>query len=266
LEAQQKMPFQEKAPVLFVTAIRTEHQALASGLGYRGRIPRTGETQEILFFGKSFLSLHTGMGPEPAGQTLLPILSRIDCSAVVSTGYCGALRAGLPPSQVMVYERCLLLDPAEEAAIPPPAYVPDQALFHSLLSHLRKRYCSHQVGCGITIPRVVSKGEEKKTLGARWNGSCVDMETAVVFACAGQYRIPCLAVRIVLDDQAQDLPDFSGWTTPEGTLSLSPPGVMSVISKFQPILFKQWRESERKARSALENLGKTLSDFFREAT
>ena len=248
-----------KAPVLLFSAIRSEHAALARGLGSNHPIPARGVVQHIPFPQSSLWLLHSGMGPENTCEVLNSTLSAVPCSAVINIGYCGALAPGIPPSRIILYNECLLIDRENPT---PPSFHPDPFLFSRIAGQFAQSGKDFSVGRGLTVPRIISKSEEKKDLGLQWAGCAVDMESAIVFSCAKTFGIPCASIRIVLDEQKQDLPDFSGWTTPEGKLLLKPSSLIKAISKYDPVLTRQWRELERNAGKTLEDLAAILKCLF----
>ncbi len=250
------MAFKENGPVLFLAALRAEHFALARGLGYSGPPARCGELLAVSSAGKDFLSLHTGMGLDPTRRVLNAILTDHSFRAILHTGYCGALTDSLHTADVVLYEDCLAVDPERSADGDAPGFLPDERLFSRFRARLDAWEGGAHLGRGLTVPRIVGRREEKVRLAQQWQAISVDMESAAVLECAARHRIPCAVARIVLDTCEQDLPDFSGWTTTEGSLNLSLPGMIQAVSRFQPAAFQRWRQSERMARQALESLGR----------
>lgn len=127
------------------------------------------------------------------------------------------------------------------------------------------------VACGarlvekfLTNLSVVTSAAEKKVLAAE--GDAVEMESAGVLAAASAANIPAVAVRVISDDAAQDLPlDFNRVLSVKG--KVRPVRLLSSIAakpaKIRGLL--QLADDSRKASAALaEFLDRYIADLVEQ--
>ena len=134
--------------------------------------------------------LKTGMGAPSAASAL----SRLDLgdaapSLIVSAGFAGALQDDLRTGDLVAEQ----LTPCPQAA---------------------KSLESAAIGVRLVVrfgriqhsDVVLTKSCEKLECGRRTGALAVDMESAAIRAWARQHGLPALAVRVILDEAARDLP------------------------------------------------------------
>lgn len=224
-------------------------------------IPHSGVIRCLDRQGVVFCLLHTGMGLGPTRKTLQSILADPSFRTIVTTGYCGGLTEEAACGQMVLYRESLLWDPED---LPPISFQADPGLCNLAIDRLNRLSIPHTIGKGITVNRIVSAAEEKTLLGKRHGCCAVDMESAAVFQAAQEYKIPCLAIRVVLDEAGEELPDFNGRITSEGNLDVRAVTLLSSLEqsrKISPAL--RWKRTEKKIRIHLQRIGELLPQIFR---
>ncbi len=132
----------------------------------------------------------TGIGPTRTKIALNKIPSPEPESIVISSGFAGALQPGLRSGD-------LVMDPLEG---PIELAVGARELAESLemTMHMGKIY---------SVNRVVSDGAGKRELGKSHRAAAVDMETAAVRDWCQRNGATALAIRVILDEIDDPLPD-----------------------------------------------------------
>ncbi len=130
---------------------------------------------------RRFILLAHGTGPRLAGEAADVAKSRAPFDALVSVGFCGALRADLEPGDVFLATGLATEEPAETAEIRIPDKHPD---------------C--RVGTLLSVDRVVDTVREKEELH-RLGADAVEMEAAGLAARAAHWGIPLYCIRAVTD-------------------------------------------------------------------
>lgn len=224
-------------------------------------IPQRGAVRCLDRQGVTFCLIQTGMGLGPTRKTLLSILAGSSFRTVVTTGYCGGLTEEAVSGQMILYRESLLWDPEDS---PPISYQADPDLWNLAVDCLDRLSIPHISGKGITVNRIVSGAEEKSLLGKRYGCAAVDMESAAVFQAAQEYKIPCLALRVVLDEVGEELPDFNGRITPAGNLDVGAVTLLSSLEQSRKISSAlRWKRAEKKIRIHLQRIGELLPQIFR---
>ncbi len=130
--------------------------------------------------------LKTGIGPANAQEALAALQAP---KMIVSTGFAGALQPGMASGDLVLEVQGL------DAEIPPMAR--EIALRQKTAFHFGR--IAH-------TNRVLSRPEEKVSLGKAERASAVDMESASLRAAAERLGVPFLAARVVLDAVDERLP------------------------------------------------------------
>lgn len=133
----------------------------------------------------------SGTGRERARRAAQALIDAHQPQWLLSCGYAGGLKAELKVGQIVVADRLLALD-AEPVQIDlkmPPD--PARGL---------------HVGAVLTCDQIVRTVAEKQSLAGQTGALCVDMESHAVAELCRDRGIRCLAIRVVSDDAAHDLP------------------------------------------------------------
>ncbi len=157
------------------------------------------------------LLVQTGMGAAAAERATRLILDRYTPAALISFGFAGALSPSLEAGDLVLCRELRSEGDGREVVCP------DAALLAAALA-LPLPGRSPILGSCLTVDRVVSRPEEKRALGERFQAHILEMESYWIGqACAGR-GIPFLAVRAVLDGVGQRLPPLESLTGPTGSV------------------------------------------------
>lgn len=178
------------------------------------------------------LLVANGLGRHAASAGTRAVLATSEVSAVVSTGFAGALDPLLRVGQAFL-ARTILANGTSYRASLPAAYPADLP-----------------VGTLLTVDRVVRTARAKSRLAKR-GCFAVDMEAAAVAAVARERGVPFYCLRAVSDGFDQDLPfDFREAERPGGHLD---PGRLLLQAATQPRFWspamRLWRGARLAARS-----------------
>ncbi len=168
-------------------------------------------------------------GPGP-GLVQQGLQSRANVSAIISTGFCGALDPALRVGDVVVGTI------GQVPAGPSPGF---------------------KTGEILSTDRVTSTSAEKSALRARTNAIAVEMESAAVAQKAAEWSVPFYCIRSVSDAAADDMPlDFNLYRDAEGRFSRPRIAMAALARPFTrvPALLRL----ERNCQLAADALG----DFF----
>lgn len=180
--------------------------------------------------------LLTGMGPQNAERAISLALQRDRPTLVLSAGFAGGLRPGLPAGAVLF---ALEGQPDLRSALLAAGTQP--ARFH----------CANRVAATVS---------EKKALWERTGADAVEMESEVICASCHQQGIPSATVRVVLDPAEEDLPlDFNRLMTPDQRLD--PRKLAKKLARSPqkiPALLRLRRQSNEAAQKLAEVLARVI--------
>ncbi|HEX6996608.1 MAG TPA: purine phosphorylase [Gammaproteobacteria bacterium] len=134
-------------------------------------------------------------------------------TALVSWGVAGGLDAALAPGTVLAPAGVLHGDRWLDA---------DAAWRAALVAALEPRFAVHE-GALLATDAVLRSPEEKSLAAARCGAVAADMESGGVAAVAAEAGLPFVALRVVLDALADELPaDAERWIDQQGNRRLTP--------------------------------------------
>jgi len=137
-----------------------------------------------IYQSKNALVAYAGMGREPSIAAARALLTSGEISALVSVGWAG----GLNPNAIA-------------GRVVQPATVID--------SLSGKRYSAGGGGGTLVTVQLVAGLEEKRQLGAQFQGDYVDMEAAAVAGCAEEAKVPFHCFKAISDAHDARLPDMN---------------------------------------------------------
>jgi nucleoside phosphorylase len=188
---------------------------------------------EGLFSGVRVRVITTGMATEP------PIDMLRDCSLLLSTGFCGALRGTVHTGDLVVSssvafgDRDLItriLNPHSSTSSFEGSGVFDINVDDELLSVIREKLSRNgqvvHVGRTVTCARTINKREEKSMLGKYFDALAVDMEDYRRLGITRQLGTKMYCVRAVLDDSEDTIP--GSWS------GLGPGKLSALLRKITP--------------------------------
>jgi len=135
--------------------------------------------------------VESGMGESRAAAATHALIDAHTPDWVFSCGFAGALKPHLKPGDVVVGNAVLSPDGRRLAIDVKMTEDPERG-FH--------------VGPVLTADHLVRTAAEKKELGEKYDALVVDMESWAVADACRQRRKPFVAVRVVTDEMAKDLP------------------------------------------------------------
>jgi adenosylhomocysteine nucleosidase len=153
--------------------------------------------------GRDVLLAVTGIGEERAKTAARYVLDKIPVSALVSSGFAGALNDKTAVGDMVIYT-VLRCEQCREVSAGKPLQ-PDPILLTQCLKSGRE--CAIQVlsGRGISISRVCATPQDKSELGRDSGADSVDMESFWIGQIAAERNVPFIAVRSISDNLADDL-------------------------------------------------------------
>lgn len=191
----------------------------------------------------------TGIGPLAAKGFMQGVakLKNAKPDALLVTGTCGAIAAGISEGAIIVYDasRSDGLEGRE-------ALKTDLVLTRHCASVLDQAGIEHVSATGITSSNIAASRQEKLRL-ATAGASVVDMETYEILSAANELRVPTAVVRVVLDGVDRELPDFSRAIAPNGGVNRLAASVIALRSPFATArLIMAQRRALRKLSRALD--------------
>ena len=177
--------------------------------------------------------LKTEIGAVGFADRLRAHLAQSGYAALVVIGLAGALDPALRTGDVVLYDHCLdgrKLEAAVHGGKLESSSVPeaigkiscDTGLGQKLFAGLGKQGLHCLRGTGLLVARVVIEAGQKRALYEQTKAVAVDMESYLVLATATEFRLPCAAVRVVMDEAATDLPDFNAGLDAVGRMRVWP--------------------------------------------
>ena len=180
--------------------------------------------------------LLTGIGERNAAKAIESALDAERPDVVLTCGFAGGLRPGLPVGAV-VYDA----DDALKKALSKVAAVP--ASFHS-------------------SSRVASTAVEKRALRDQTGADAVEMESRIIRRICAQRGIPSATVRVISDSVEQDLPlDFNTLMTSGCEIDYRK--VAWALARC-PTRLPALLNFQRQTKLAARNLGSTLRSLVRQ--
>ena len=191
--------------LLILTALELEARALAREL----ELPPL-SSFSFPAFGRPRLRLApVGLRAALCGARWRELSDGLDHPLVVSAGVCGALERALAPASLVIPER--VMGPSGDL------YAVAAGAHRTVLARAGR---PAETGLVLTVREAVETPAAKAALRAETGAVAVDMESAVIAACAQAAGWPALVVRAVADGAHEDLPkDLVDLVTPVGRLA-----------------------------------------------
>jgi adenosylhomocysteine nucleosidase len=159
---------------------------------YRGR-----------YKGNNLLLVKTGVGKQKAQVALRFLLSHYPVTAMMSTGFAGALKPELKVGDIVIYSSVICAD-----GLSTDCYDADPRLLSIAKACTVVEF---RCGLGITGLNLVAGEWEKRKLGETTSADVVDMESYWIARVAEEYRVPLIIVRSVSDTLTDSLPELPNW-------------------------------------------------------
>ncbi|RMG16669.1 MAG: hypothetical protein D6731_05735 [Planctomycetota bacterium] len=187
------------ARFVLLAPLKAEADALASALGPGEAAGALAPPAALRRHG-GVLCGWCGMGRAPA-EAAVAAIAKTRPAALLFAGVAGALAPGLRCGDVVWLESALAGEEEERWEAPAP---------------LAAASSDWPRGSVLTVEALVGAPAQKRLLGESFAADLVDMETFWAARAARRAGLPFAAVRVVLDERDEELPDFSAGLDPVG--------------------------------------------------
>ncbi|MFY9224257.1 MAG: hypothetical protein WAQ98_16415 [Blastocatellia bacterium] len=213
------------------------------------------------FCGNTFVELFcTKMGPKNAAQQAKIALDNTKANLLIITGLAGGLSTECQQGDLVIYKNCYFL-PGDNARLEKPINC-DQKLISLITNTLRSNSFTIHQGDGITLPWVVCKADQKKSLAKSYKTIAVDMESYQILTAAKEKSLPATVLRVISDDASRDLPNIN--LAMNEMAEVNNLKMLVELAK-HPILAARFLLNLNKSISVLKNcLPKVLNQSFQE--
>lgn len=175
-----------------------------------------------------------GPGSKLADEAVEIVRNHVEVDVLVSTGFCGALRADLQVGDIFA---------ATEVVGVGPAQIPSS---HKIF----------KTGKLLSVDRVVSTAAQKAKLAPQ--ADAVEMEAASVAMRALQYSVPFFAVRVITDASNDSFPlDFNRLRSTDGHFSRAK--ILGAALR-RPSVLPELIQLSKTTKRAAQALGDFLAD------
>ena len=153
----------------------------------------------------------SGVGRTRAEAATRSFIEEVRPVSMLSLGFAGGLVSGQRVGDLIVAETLLPLRSLRNGGHESHGMEPIAS--HSALSESARRVLTqnalrHQAGTSVTASRVVSEPEEKRRLGETTGALAVEMESYWTAAVCGEFQVPFLAARSIVDELDSPLPGY----------------------------------------------------------
>jgi nucleoside phosphorylase len=221
-----------------------------------------------------------GPGPRLAGRAAEVVKEHHELEGLVSIGFCGGLSPALKPCDIFV--ACSLIgSDVEVEAVGSDVVVntggsdgagaaagfdvvkaasfdlAGAAVVAHALSVPRSHSCERPPSKLLSIDRVATSSETKRTLHTQTHADAIEMEAAGLLAKASAWQIPLYAIKTVTDTSSETFPlDFNHLRDTEGRFSRSK---IIAAAMRRPAAFPALLHLNRRCSLASEALGDFLA-------
>jgi nucleoside phosphorylase len=195
--------------------------------------------------------LQSEMGAPNFSERLRRHLAIFDYDGVIVIGLAGALAPSLKTGDLVVYQACVKTDGRDEFA----NFPCDAALVEWMESALQMQRLPFQRGTGAWVNQVLTRATDKAALHYATQACSVDMESGLVLEALRESSVPVAAVRVVLDEAAQDLPAFNEGMRTDGTYDAR--NMLRVLAA-RPAMSLQFLWNLRRATRSLRTVTRAL--------
>lgn len=150
--------------------------------------------------GRPLLLARSGPGRARAEAASSYLLGHYPLSAMLGIGFAGAVQEGLRVGDLVLCERVHAQGEAEPQNC-------DAALLQQAAAALQGGGRPFHRGDALTVPQVLGEPQDKAEVGRRLPVAVVEMEGYWLAQAAGRQGVPFLALRVVLDEVGDWLPD-----------------------------------------------------------
>ena len=187
--------------IAVVAALEDEAAGLLAKVEVARRLLMDGSPAwEARFGGQSLVLVRSGPGRLRAEAAASYLLGHYPLSALLGIGFAGAVQEGLRVGDLVLCEKVYAQQEGE-------AHSSDAALLQRAAATLEGGGRPFHRGDALTVPQVLGEPEAKAALGRRMPVAVVEMEGYWLAEAAARRGVPFLALRVVLDEVGDWLPD-----------------------------------------------------------
>ena len=154
---------------------------------------------QCLFIADKLVVAYSGVGSTNA-QAAAELLVAQGATRLMSWGCAGALSATLKPGDLVLADHLIDVDGCRDAK----CYVSTD--WHNDITNRLAAFVVARTGCLAESMGLVSDSKDKKQLHSLTGAIAVDMESIAIAKVAGQYALPFLAIRVIVDPVDMTLP------------------------------------------------------------
>ncbi len=207
---------QTRGRLCLVTAAEIEFSNIVKALRPEALIGRELDTRMCRAnlsgkYGKRpMVVMQSEMGAPNFASRLLRHLAIFPYDGLIVIGLAGALAPDLKAGDIVLYEQSLYSDNAEPARRDEYQTRACDAAFASWIENaLAAQNLKAQRIHGVAASEVITRASEKAALHALTQAAAVDMESGIVAAALKDHLVPVVTLRVIVDEAAQNLPDFN---------------------------------------------------------
>ncbi len=219
------------------------------------------QAYRFTFGEEKVLLVKSGMGLDNAAEAAHALVKAKPC-IIVNFGFCGAVKEGPRPGDIMVAQRILLN--RENLFSPQSGIIEEEAkrLTRSLSDIFNDRDFRVHGGAFVTAAEVRNKTEMASLVPSWAPNPVLEMETAAVAKAAAREGVPVLAVRGVSDDAGEEL-GFSISELTDGRMKIRLGKVLFTVAR-KPWIIPQMLRLARNSKKAGENLALAITAMLED--
>jgi adenosylhomocysteine nucleosidase len=163
---------------------------------------------------QNIVLVRSGVGKQRAEDSVLQVIDRFQPTALISTGYAGAVQPELGVGDLVIADAIL-----EEGGGESRKYSPDPHWLNRAEGIHFSEGTKIVVGGLLTVNNVIYEPAAKRELGKKFSVQAVEMETSAIARVAEDKGLPLLSVRVISDSMEQELLDSSSFLGSDGEIS-----------------------------------------------
>lgn len=208
--------------------------------------------------GKDILLVLTGVGKKNALKAVQLVLEKYPASAIISTGFGGALNEKTRVGDIVV---CSSLYNGEAPPLNNESLESDSQLVSASQKTLVNAGSGFLIGTGVTVPFVSSTPENKISLGKQYQADTVEMESYWIAGIAADRKLPFLEARSISDSVQDDLSFLTRIVSGSGKIK---PMSAAACLISHPESIKKIRQLDGNAKKAERSLALFLGKLIKE--
>jgi adenosylhomocysteine nucleosidase len=161
---------------------------------------------------KHILLARSGVGKQRAEGCVQTILDDYPVKTLINLGFGGALSSQSNIGDLIICKKFL----STEGQSPKETFYSDQELVKIAVDVMERVPATPHIGNCLTAGFLVSRPEDKQSMGTQFNAQVVDMESYWTARIAKKRAVRFLGVRAISDSISERMPPFDRLMNPEG--------------------------------------------------